>query len=667
MKFTVGMATYDDFDGFYFTANSLLHYHKQYVNEIVVVENKPLVNDNSRIKEYCKKNSRIKYVNYSEVEGTAAPRNEVFKQATNEHVVCVDSHILVCENGFQKLAEFYQQMPNAAQDLVQGPLLYDSLNEVATHFSEEWGAGMKGKWTTDSTAFPLMKVKFGDREVSTRVRDEYGTPVAIKPWFEIPAMGLGLFASTKTHWLGFNDNFRGFGGEEWYIHDKYRKHGRKCWSVSGLMWIHRFRDNTNRYGDHKRPAKNFDKFRNHIIGFHENGKRLEEVIFHFIKDSLIQENDVYKVLEEVGVFDVDVEAVVADAKKTKDETSGCAPCEAARKAREAAAKYNNNNTATLPAASAGSYELQSVAPKLEAWVTGLKQSSTDLEKIVTEFSNLDVETVIQEGGHIGITAPAIAYGGKVKDYYIVKSKIPGDFKLIKGAIANKCNFEYKTEYNEKADLVILDAGKNNSNFINELNRRKGSFNKYLAFVNVAKDNKETNKRHLLEFLKNNPLIVVKFESATTENENILITSVSQEDVKNRPSLMRMAWNFSKFQAAHLTSGKRMVTPEVAAERLDTCLTCPLRSHYINGDNEYNSLCSDCGCWLEEFNQQGIKGPGKIWYAVEACPKGKWDKETDARRLIPLTTIPTQPTRVDGSTNEEESQGKKGFFSRLLGG
>ena len=43
------------------------------------------------------------------------------------------------------------------------------------------------------------------------------------PPFEIPMQGMGLFACRRAAWPGFNQAFRGFGGEEWYIHEKFRR------------------------------------------------------------------------------------------------------------------------------------------------------------------------------------------------------------------------------------------------------------------------------------------------------------------------------------------------------------------------------------------------------------------------------------------------------------
>jgi hypothetical protein len=60
------------------------------------------------------------------------------------------------------------------------------------------------------------------------------------PPFEIPAQGLGLFTCRKDAWLGFNPAFRGFGGEEGYIHTKYRQAGHRCLNLPFLGWMHRF-------------------------------------------------------------------------------------------------------------------------------------------------------------------------------------------------------------------------------------------------------------------------------------------------------------------------------------------------------------------------------------------------------------------------------------------
>jgi hypothetical protein len=215
MKFSVGMATYDDFDGVYFTCMALKLYHSFHVNDIIVVDNNPRGAYSKATAAFCM-SAGITYVELPTPQGTAAPRNKVFEHASNEHVVCVDSHIMLRHAAFVYLEGFYANHGMECPDLVQGPMYYDWLTQYETHFNDEWRGEMWGTWGRNEAAF------------------NEGKP------FEIPAMGLGVFACRKDSWLRFNDAFRGFGGEEFYIHTKYRQAGRKCWCVPGFGWCHRF-------------------------------------------------------------------------------------------------------------------------------------------------------------------------------------------------------------------------------------------------------------------------------------------------------------------------------------------------------------------------------------------------------------------------------------------
>jgi hypothetical protein len=67
-----------------------------------------------------------------------------------------------------------------------------------------------------------------------RGKDPEGDP------FEIPMQGLGVFSCRKGAWPGFNPMFRGFGGEEGYIHEKFRQAGGRCLCLPWLRWTHRF-------------------------------------------------------------------------------------------------------------------------------------------------------------------------------------------------------------------------------------------------------------------------------------------------------------------------------------------------------------------------------------------------------------------------------------------
>src|SRR5919199_327083 len=73
-----------------------------------------------------------RYVLATEVVGTAAAKNLVFREARGEAVLCCDSHVLFAPGVIARLKAFYREHPDCA-DLLQGPLLYDDLDNVATH------------------------------------------------------------------------------------------------------------------------------------------------------------------------------------------------------------------------------------------------------------------------------------------------------------------------------------------------------------------------------------------------------------------------------------------------------------------------------------------------------------------------------------------------------
>ncbi|MGH2549121.1 MAG: hypothetical protein ACRDHN_07015, partial [Thermomicrobiales bacterium] len=138
--------------------------------------------------------------------------------------------------------------------LLQGPILYDDTHNISTHFHPQWRDQMWGIWQTDE-----------------RGLDPDGEP------FDIPMQGLGVFSSRKAAWPGFNPAFRGFGGEEGYIHEKFRQRGGRCLCLPWLRWMHRF----GRPKGVPYPLSVEDKFRNYILGHSELGLDLAPIIEHF--------------------------------------------------------------------------------------------------------------------------------------------------------------------------------------------------------------------------------------------------------------------------------------------------------------------------------------------------------------------------------------------------
>lgn len=239
MKLTIGMAVYNDFSGVYFTVESLRLYHDLTNCEILIVDNKGDKSLKNWVEHWGKSN--VRYERFIDVVGTTAPRQRVFDYAEGEYVICIDSHVLLFPHSLDRLWE--------GDDLIHGVMYYDNLSSPVTHMEPEWRSEMWGTWATLQ-------------------------PIPSTP-FEIPMHGLGLFGCKRDAWLGFNPNFKGFGGEEGYIHEKFRKAGRKVMCLPWLKWVHRF----GAVGDY--PLNVMDRIRNYIIGFKELGLDLSPIYKEF--------------------------------------------------------------------------------------------------------------------------------------------------------------------------------------------------------------------------------------------------------------------------------------------------------------------------------------------------------------------------------------------------
>ena len=248
-RVTVGMATYNDFDGVYFAIQALRLYQDMQDVELLVVDNFGC----DYTKRFVEGWTGGRYILRSDVQGTAAPRDLVFREAAGEIVLCCDSHVLFPPGVIARLKQFYDDNPDC-DDLLQGPLLYDDGEFISTHLDPVWREEFWGIWATDP-----------------RGLDPDGAP------FEIPMQGLGAFACRRSAWLGFNPRFRGFGGEEGYIHEKFRQAGRRTLCMPWLRWMHRF----SRPSGVPYRLTVEDKFRNYLIGHAELGLDLAPLFEQF--------------------------------------------------------------------------------------------------------------------------------------------------------------------------------------------------------------------------------------------------------------------------------------------------------------------------------------------------------------------------------------------------
>lgn len=246
---TIGMAVYNDYDGVYFTVQSLRMHHDLHNSEILIIDNYGC----ETTKRFIESLPNARYIRATSVQGTATPRDLIFRHARGEVVLCCDAHVLFMPGVIGRLREYYRDNPDTP-NLLQGPLIDDDLTTIWTHFEPKWYAQRWGTWGHDP-----------------RGTDPEGES------FEIGMHSLGVFSCRKAAWPGFNPHFRGFGGEEGYIHEKFRQRGATTLELPFLRWVHRF----GRVGVLPYRLTAEDRLRNYLIGHAELGLDTKPILQHF--------------------------------------------------------------------------------------------------------------------------------------------------------------------------------------------------------------------------------------------------------------------------------------------------------------------------------------------------------------------------------------------------
>jgi len=255
-KLTIGSAVYDDYEGAYFTYQSLRLNNLDIDDylDYVIIDNNPSSAEGQALKKFCQDSQKIRYFAFEEKTSNSV-KNEIFKVAEGEFCMSIDCHVLFEPDTIKRLIKFFDENPES-DDLYHGALLYDQLEKhgPVTHMEPVWRGNMLGTWACD---------KKGENKDA-------------EP-FEIPMHGCGVFAARTESWLGFNEKFTGFGGEEGYIHEKYKQNDRKIWCLPFLRWIHRF----NRPRGVPYPLIIEERIKNYLIGHKELGLPYDDIIEHF--------------------------------------------------------------------------------------------------------------------------------------------------------------------------------------------------------------------------------------------------------------------------------------------------------------------------------------------------------------------------------------------------
>lgn len=553
MRLTCGMAHYEDYDGVAFTIQSLRLSEPELMDrvEFLVVDNNPNGPHGKAVKNFLGWVPNARYIAAPESVGTSAPRDRVFREATGDAVLCMDCHVLLKRGSLKRLLDYYEANPNTP-DLLSGPMWYDDMKQVSTHFKDEWRGEMWGTWDTDPRGLDVEH-----------------------PPFEIGAMGLGLFSCRKDAWQGFNPAFRGFGGEEWYIHEKFRKAGAKCLCLPWLRWWHRF----GRPGGVPYPLTRWNKVRNYVIGHRELDRDLEPIHTHFVKSGLLSHDH--------------WEQILSGAVEPKAAEKACGGC------------------GQVPAT-------------LEEWYAQVWKTPSDINEHVPTLRRLaeGCEHVVEFGHRRNVSSVAILAGQpkRFTSYDLATSATESGIKERMGATEFRFIRGDSLEVDiEECDLLFIDTRHTATQLLAELTRHGPKCRRRIALhdTTVYGTNGEGGGPGLLpalrEWLRDHPewSVVEEYEN----NNGMMVLSRDPSDKPTLPSSGRMAVNYAlaltRIGLAKLRGETVVADEATVGARLDVCALCKYRT---------DERCSKCGCYLVEFPDGKH---GKAMLATEDCPQGKW--------------------------------------------
>lgn len=248
MLLTIGMPSYNNFTQVKWTVQTLRIYHNLTDVEILVVDNY----GDDVLKNFC--NGICRYERYTEKRGTAPAKNRVFEAAQGDFVICMDSHVMMFPGVIDDLKKFIRWVPGLPH-LFHGPLTWNPLNEWVDRLIPGWATHGYGRWGKNLKPDEIPQ-----------------TP------YHIECHGMGLFGCFRQHWLKFPVACEGFGGEEFYIHTKYKRAGHKVVLLPFLKWWHDFHDQKSPL---PYPLTEEDKIRNCSIGLDELGIDKTEMLKNF--------------------------------------------------------------------------------------------------------------------------------------------------------------------------------------------------------------------------------------------------------------------------------------------------------------------------------------------------------------------------------------------------
>lgn len=667
-KLTIGMAHFEDFNGVYFTVMALRLYHAARLHEmeLVVVDNSPGTAESEMMKNFVTGNGsngwfNVHFEELSATTGTSASRNRIFDVATGDIVLVMDCHVMFENGAIDRLLEYYDEHPHT-KDILSGPLVYDDLYHTTTHFDDHWRGEMWGTWGSawrcpcgpDGLLF--SNVNDQDVDVASPRNLVEQTPVTScpacgkkvpqgVPWsnheqafvqadflpvgadaehppFEIPGMGLGVFSCRREAWLGFNKDAAGFGGEEMYIHGKFRAAGHKAICLPFLRWTHRF----GRPAGVKYPLTRWGKVRNYVLEFQEMGWDLTPVYEHFVNSPekyLSQEDWDMLLTDPVG----------------KVDGPGCNTC-GGGDGRSAAAKKFEYIEDTEQA-----FAVVASTPRdLDQHCRALRTMAERCDHI-TEFSGRRESTVAILAGK-----PTVLVSHQLEQ--------DGMIERLAELVAEETAFVRTTKTSqevpeiEETDMLFIDGEHTFARLAEELTKYAPATKRYIVMHDTqiygerGEDGGPGLMAAILEFVRAFPEWSII--SHTVEQYGLTVLGRLAEDKPKLPSKLKMASNLAKAVTAHVASGLGKTPKDLYEARLMMCSLCSQR---------VDNRCSACGCFLDaKASMRSSECPLGLW-PDEAPPEGELHILPPMLEPVDLSARPMP--RLEMTIEDTEGGGARG--------
>jgi hypothetical protein len=684
---TIASATYRDDEGIWFTFTQLRHAIaelRQLVSdwsgdiELLVADNDPQAQANSRwLRAFCAA-SGIRYLLAHEVVGTAYPRDKAIREARGDFVLMLDSHVYVTAKSLAALVR-YLTANQLTDDLLHGPLVYDSdpvagageriayddcyvpkwRNEMLGISSRVWvckcGKFYFCPWPDPVLVTERSVLRFWDATISDPVLQgkdgnvewcpicgerlpagmqfygherrlrELGYRPAIETEVEsypAPMLGMGLFCVRRESWLGFAPNgVQGFGGEEGLIHGLYRHVGRDVRIVRGLEWRHYFGQRHVRA-----PVRKIDKARNFVLmSKYACNRSVQDIYEHFV---LGKDNALTTRLSEQ-----EWQQIMAEAEQRKEQCVACAGANPQNAARQ-------QITATAPTGQGQSVHIQvrlppDVPQPMRAWLEQLARD-TQSEKYRTLTDMLMHVPTISEavrerrvwvaGRYADMLAAILAYSEpKPAQVFLLPGGEMAGIPLAgsEARIAKRDSVS-TDEISDKDDLVLVrhHIYPPLQSLVADIAPRYAriiALQPEITYIPQGASEPKTDFAFDLQKLLSEHTEFTRAYYVKRNGGMAILTRIESEK-KKPPPVWKLVHRYLAFKLwfwfRSLFAGKGYLSPAEARKRWQVCLLCEAR---------FGERCGECGCYLRQFPNGAL---GRTWYRDQDCPLKKWPKPAE---------------------------------------